>query len=148
MRRVAPKKALEAFIELTGSGGINTFGKALAYLRRNYLGYKTKSAFCCVHGFDISSYSKLERGLTSPPRVARLERYRRAFGLSSDSFEWWLITVLADFSAGRIPTRITIEERRRLKCLMVSLGCNLLAFKTLDRDQSRAQLTLWWEECL
>lgn len=86
-----------------------TFGGYLRHLR--LARELTLRAFCEENGFDFGNYSKVERGVLSPPRdEARLEPYRRALRLAPDSIEWRELVRLASLSRGEIPQRVLSDK--------------------------------------
>jgi len=93
------------------------FGEFLEALRqRNRL---TLREFCRRAGCDPANISRLERGLTPPPKRREiLERYAAALGLEKDSAEWHTFFDLAALDQGMVPADI-MEDKALLKALPV-----------------------------
>jgi len=71
--------------------------------RRIMLGV-TLRQFCLKHGIDPGNYSKLERGLLTPPQDReKLEEYAKHLQLKKESTEWFEFFDLASAENGRIP---------------------------------------------
>lgn len=88
---------------------INAFGKMLKKLRIEK--GLTLREFCQAHGFDPGNYSRLERGLFSPPHKEELlERYATALGLKRGSDQWLDFFDLAATSRGEIPKDLLSDE--------------------------------------
>ena len=103
--------------------GTSTFGEFVK-TRRLALGLSLRE-FCKKHGFDVGHMSKVERGLAAPAKSKEVqERIALALQLARGSEDWETFMDLAAICAGRIPTRVTENER-----LMAALP---LVFRTLD----------------
>ncbi len=78
------------------------FGGFLESLRqRNKL---TLREFCKRAGADAANISRMERGLSPPPRSREiLERYARALGIQSGSDDWYQFFDLAAADQGIVP---------------------------------------------
>jgi transcriptional regulator with XRE-family HTH domain len=60
--------------------------------------------FCQMHGLDAGNISKLERGLSAPPKSRELlEKYAEFLGLQKTSEEWYMFFDLAAACSGQIP---------------------------------------------
>jgi len=87
----------------------NAFGKLLKSLRQKT--GKTMREFCLEHGLDPGNYSRLERGLFTPPqREELLEKYATALGLVRGSDEWLEFFDTAAASRGEIPKDLLSDE--------------------------------------
>jgi transcriptional regulator with XRE-family HTH domain len=87
---------------LQGSSEFGEYIKNLRLARRI-----TLRAFAEIVGADPANYSKLERGKLPPPAdPTRLEPYRKALGLDSESPEWREAIRLASLDRGELPPRI------------------------------------------
>lgn len=61
-----------------------------------------------------ANYSRMERGLTRPPRDHRkLEPVRAALGLEPESDDWTYLLMLADLEWGALPRRLLTDEAMR-----------------------------------
>jgi transcriptional regulator with XRE-family HTH domain len=70
--------------------------------------------FCRRAGQDAGNYSRIERGLTHPPRDHRkLEPVRAALGLDAESDDWTYLLTLADLEWGALPRRLLTDEAVR-----------------------------------
>jgi transcriptional regulator with XRE-family HTH domain len=90
---------------------------------------------CRQTGLDAGNYSRIERGLTLPPRDHRkLEPLRLAFGLEAESEEWTDLLTLADLAWGVLPRRILTNERVRplLPALLQRLGGRRLTEQQIE----------------
>ena len=80
---------------------------------------------CRRTGMDAGNYSRIECGITQPPKDHRkLEPLRRAFGLEPGSDEWAYLLTLADLSWGMLPRRVLddAEVLGKLTALLHRLG--------------------------
>ena len=102
---------------------METFGTRLREMRLAAgLGLQ---AFCRRTGLDAGNYSRIERGLTRPPRDHRkMEPIRAAFGLAPESDDWMYLLMLADLEWGALPHRLLTDEAVRplLPALLQRLG--------------------------
>jgi len=102
---------------------METFGNRLRAMRLAAgLGLQ---AFCRLAGQDAGNYSRIERGLTRPPRDHRkLEPVRAALRLDTESDDWTYLLMLADLEWGALPRRLLTDEQVRplLPVLMQRLG--------------------------
>lgn len=72
---------------------------------------KTLRQFCLDHGHDPSNWSKLERGINSPPKdVKTLERWAKQLGLKAGTPQWQEFMDLADMARGEIPKHVLSDE--------------------------------------
>jgi transcriptional regulator with XRE-family HTH domain len=72
---------------------------------------KTLRQFCLDHGHDPSNWSKLERGIITPPRDENtLEKWAGQLGLKTDTPEWLNFMDLADLARGEIPKHVLSDE--------------------------------------
>lgn len=101
-----------------------TFGGYLKQLRSERR--LSLREFCTDVGVDPSNYSKIERGAIVAPKDERLEPYRCALGLESDSPEWREALRLAALSRSEIPPAVLSDE-----LLMAKLP---VLFRTLEGD--------------
>ena len=87
-----------------------TFGQFIKELRvkRNY----TIRRFCIEHNLDNGNYSKLERGILSPPQHEdNLKTLALALGLSEKTEDWYKLFDLAIVVGnGRIPDYIMKDK--------------------------------------
>lgn len=87
----------------------NAFGE-FAKERRLSLGLSLRE-FCRKNGFDWGNFSRIERGVSAPPKSREVqERYARALEIKEGSEEWQTFLDLAAISAGNIPERIMSDE--------------------------------------
>ena len=101
----------------------NAFGE-FAKKKRLSLGVSLRQ-FCRDNGFDWGNISRMERGVSDPPKSREVqERYARALELEEGSEEWQTFLDLADICAGNIPQRIMSDEELVPKLPLV--------FRTLD----------------
>ena len=71
----------------------------------------TLRAFSADLGFDPAYISRLERGVTPPPRDdAKVEALAQAVGLSRESREWQEFKDAAALDAGRLPSDLASDE--------------------------------------
>lgn len=115
-----------------GTKASKTFGEFIKE-RRIALG-KTLREFCSENGIDPGNYSKLERGLLSPPQARdKLEEYAKNLKLRKGSAEWFEFFDLAAVAAGRIPQDLRDDEiLRRLPVLFRTIRGKKLPEKELD----------------
>lgn len=76
-------------------------------------------------GQDAGNYSRIERGLTRPPRDYRkLEPVRAVLGLELESDDWTYLLTLADLERGALPRRLLTDGQVRplLPVLLQRLG--------------------------
>lgn len=67
--------------------------------------------FCLKTGYDPSNWSKIERGVLSPPSdEATLRKWARALGIEEASDDWLKFFEYAAVDAGRIPEHILKDE--------------------------------------
>ena len=89
--------------------GMNAFGEFFKE-KRLALGL-TLREFCRENGFDWGNVSRMERGVSSPPKARRaLEAYAKALRLTPGSEDWRALFDLAAISAGVIPEAIMKDE--------------------------------------
>lgn len=95
-----------------GEGPAAAFGTRLRAMRLAAgLGLQ---AFCRRTGMDAGNYSRLERGLTRPPRDHRkMEPIRAALELEPESDDWLYLLLLADLEWGALPRRLLTDEAVR-----------------------------------
>lgn len=67
--------------------------------------------FCLKHGFDPGNYSRLERGVFSPPDPEALKKYASALGVVPGSGEWLELFDLASACRGEIPADLMADAR-------------------------------------
>ena len=81
--------------------------------RRKVLGL-TLREFCRRNGYDPGNISRLERGLTTPPKGNDLlESYAKALKLEPTSNEWHRFMDIAAAETGRIPRELRTSPRRQ-----------------------------------
>jgi transcriptional regulator with XRE-family HTH domain len=78
-----------------------SFGDYFKHLRLNR--GKTLRGFCVENKFDPGNISRLEHGLSAPPREDVLKKYAQALGLRPNSADWIKFFALADTASGHIP---------------------------------------------
>ena len=72
---------------------------------------KTLRQFCVKHGHDPSNWSKVERGINSPPKNRNtLELWATELGLRQGTEEWRDFMYQADVARGDIPREILDDE--------------------------------------
>jgi transcriptional regulator with XRE-family HTH domain len=85
------------------------FGSLLKSLR--HAKGLTLREFCVANGLDPGNYSRLERGLFSPPQKPELlEKYATALGLVRGSDSWLEFFDLAAVTRGEIPKDLLTDE--------------------------------------
>lgn len=96
----------------------NAFGE-FAKAKRLSLGVSLRE-FCRDNGLDWGNISRMERGVSAPPKSREVqERYARALQIKEGSEDWQTFLDLADISAGNIPQRIMNDEELVGKLPMV-----------------------------
>ncbi len=86
----------------------NTFGKLVKRLRSNLtLGLRE---FCIAADLDPSNWSKVERGLLSPPDPAKLEVIASTLKLRPGSDDWQNLFDYAALDQGKIPQDIMNDQ--------------------------------------
>jgi hypothetical protein len=96
---------------------------------------KTLRQFCLDHGHDPSNWSKLERGIITPPRDEKtLARWAKQLGLKSETTEWQEFMDLADVARGEIPQHVLEDEElvKKLPVFFRSVRGAELSEKELD----------------
>ena len=72
---------------------------------------KTLRQFCSDHGYDPSNWSKIERGIISPPKDgSTLERWAQNLGIERNSQHWQDFMDQAAIARGNIPSDILNEK--------------------------------------
>jgi transcriptional regulator with XRE-family HTH domain len=85
----------------------------------------TLRQFCSDNAFDPGNVSKMERGLTSPPKDNKvLARYALALGLKKNTAEWNKFFALAATATGKIPEKLMTDKEvlSQLPVLFMALG--------------------------
>lgn len=96
----------------------NAFGE-FAKEKRLSLGLSLRE-FCRKNSFDWGNFSRIERGVSAPPKSREVqERYARALQIKEGTEEWQTFLDLAAISAGNIPERIMSDEELVAKLPMV-----------------------------
>jgi transcriptional regulator with XRE-family HTH domain len=73
---------------------------------------KTLRQFCLEHGHDPSNWSKIERGINSPPYDEKtLARWARQLGLKPDTEQWRDFMDQAAIARGQIPRDVLTDEQ-------------------------------------
>jgi transcriptional regulator with XRE-family HTH domain len=104
---------------------LTTFGNYVKQLRLDRR--ITLRAFSEEVNMDPGNYSKIERGRSDPPRDgAKLDQFRKALGLDSNSEEWRELRRLAAIDRGELPPRILNDQQ-----LMAKLPA---LFRTLEGE--------------
>jgi transcriptional regulator with XRE-family HTH domain len=96
---------------------------------------KTLRQFCLDHGHDPSNWSKLERGVNSPPKDEKtLERWAKQLGLKVGTPQWQEFMDLADMARGEIPKHVFSDEEllKKLPVFFRSIRGAELTEKQLD----------------
>ena len=96
---------------------------------------KTLRQFCLDHGHDPSNWSKIERGINTPPRDEKtLERWAEQLGLKPGAAEWQHFMDQADVSRGEIPKHVFSDEEllKKLPVFFRSIRGAELTEKQLD----------------
>jgi len=111
----------------------NAFGALLKRLRikRGF----TLREFCNRHGFDPGNYSRLERGVFSPPQDReKLQQYAAALGLSPGDDDWLDFFDTAAASRGEIPQDLLSDEEvvKKLPLLFRTLRAKPVSPENLD----------------
>lgn len=89
--------------------GERTFGDFLKTLRSKT--GLTLRAFCQNHGIDPGNWSKLERGILSPPHAEKLEQYAKLVGLKKGTDEWLEFFDLAAAARGEFPDDVMADAK-------------------------------------
>ena len=72
----------------------------------------TLRQFCQEHGYDPSNWSKIERGVNSPPKdEATLARWAKELGLKTGTEAWKDFMCEAEVSRGNIPREVMNDSR-------------------------------------
>ncbi len=66
--------------------------------------------FCLENGLDASNYSKIERGIVTPPSGERLEKYANFLRIEKNSEDWFTLFDLAAIAKKRIPDYVFDNE--------------------------------------
>jgi len=73
---------------------------------------KTLRQFCHESGLDPSNWSKIERGVNSPPRdEATLAKWAHLLGVEPETEAWTGFMYQADVSRGNIPREVMNDEK-------------------------------------
>jgi transcriptional regulator with XRE-family HTH domain len=99
-----------------------TFGEFLR--QRRIASGQSLRGFCAAHGFDVSHFSKLERGMLAPPHGDdRLSLHAEALRLDPESSEWFEFFDLASAARGEIPSDLLSDAQvmERLPILFQAL---------------------------
>jgi hypothetical protein len=89
--------------------------------------------FCLAADYDPSNWSKIERGILSPPQESEtLRRIATVLELREDSDEWTDLHSFAAIEAGKIPEHI-LNDEEMLKQLPIFF--RTLNGKKPERDQ-------------
>jgi len=85
------------------------FGEFIKQIRaKQRLGLRE---FCLEHGHDPSNWSKIERGILTPPRDEKtLRTWAKQLGLKQGSDDWLKFFDYAAVDAGRIPDYVLKDE--------------------------------------
>jgi len=96
---------------------------------------QTLREFCHKHGYDPGNYSRLERGLYTPPQSQELlEKYACSLGLEEGSEDWLKLFDLAAAGRGQLP-RDLLEDKElmeKLPMLFRTLRATPVAEDRLD----------------
>jgi transcriptional regulator with XRE-family HTH domain len=71
----------------------------------------TLREFCARGGFEPGNYSKLERGLFSPPGADKVDEYARALGIEAGSDAHIELRDLAAVDRGQLPHDLLSDEQ-------------------------------------
>lgn len=85
------------------------FGALLKELRLN--SGQTLREFCSIHGFDPGNYSKIERGLFSPPQSDKVAIYAKALGVEKGSSIYVELLDRAAVDRGELPHDLLSDEK-------------------------------------
>jgi len=111
MAKTNDRKTMKAWEEY------QRFGDLLKDIRKE--GRITLRDFCQAAGADPGNISKMERGLTAPPKSQTvIERYAKALGVEEGSEPWNLFLDLAATGHGQIPPDL-MEDEQLVKMLPV-----------------------------
>ena len=111
----------------------NVFGELLKRLRIQR--GVTLREFCQRHGFDPGNYSRLERGVFSPPQDRRkLEQYAAALELEPGDADWLDFFDTAAAARGEIPRDLLSDEEvvKKLPVLFRTLRAQPVSPEKLD----------------
>jgi len=100
--------------------------------RRLNLGLSLRE-FCRENGLDVGNMSRMERGLSDPPKAkAAQQKLARALQLRQNSEDWNTFVELAAISAGRIPPGVMSDKELLPK---LPLFFRTVKGKRLTREQ-------------
>ena len=86
-----------------------TFGEFFKEKRMN-LGL-TLRQFCEKHNLDAGNMSKMERGISQPPKSDELlKKYAKLLKLEEGSDDWYLFFDLAAAETGRLPKELVEKD--------------------------------------
>ena len=86
-----------------------TFGEFFKEKRMN-LGL-TLRKFCEKHNLDAGNMSKMERGISQPPKSdGLLKKYAKLLKLEESSDDWYLFFDLAAAETGRLPKELVEKD--------------------------------------
>lgn len=121
-----------------GERRVSAFGTRLREMR--LAAGLSLQKFCRQANLDAGNYSRIERGLTRPPRDHRkLEPVRAALGLEPDGDDWTYLLTLADLEWGALPRRLLTDEQ--VRPLLPAL-LQRLAGRRMTEAQVEALVTL------
>lgn len=93
---------------------------------------KTLREFCKLIGIDASNWSKIERGLLTPPQSEeKLNRIAEALEIPIGSELWFEMKDKAELDAGIIPKDIRSDAE--------ILGCLPMFFRTIRSEKPSAE---------
>ena len=82
------------------------------FFKQKRMGIGTVREFAKKNGLDAAYVSRLENGITMPPKDSgKLEKLALALGISKDSFEWQEFMDLAAVAKNELPADIQGDEK-------------------------------------
>ena len=95
----------------------------------------TLRKFCAEHGLDPGNYSRIERGLFSPPGIEKIQKYARALGIAVGSDEYVDLVDAATVDRGELPRELLTDEQvvKQLPILFRTLRGEPVPEDKLDR---------------
>ena len=110
-----------------------TFGEFFKEKRMN-LGL-TLRQFCEKHNLDAGNMSKMERGISQPPKSDELlKKYAKLLKLEEGSDDWYLFFDLAAAGSGRLPKELMEKDiMSRMPVLFRTIRRKKLSKDKLDK---------------
>lgn len=108
--------------------------------RHKRMEYGTVRKFAKDNRYDVGYISRLENGITMPPKDSgKLEKLALALGISKDSFEWREFMDLAAVAKNELPVDLQDDER---VASVLPAFYRTLRNEKLDEDEAQKLLDL------